>query len=216
MDNATVRRFTHRKESRYTLYRRLGGPQGRSERVRKISLPTGIWSSDRPARSESLYELSYPGPIRDSTLFYTFKANCLRPCGNYLYHLLWHDSYVSHNKQRLFHYTALEEMSKVMEINCALCAVRATTSYVYRVRINYRRISLRHNFRDDSVWFILWDFVKDHVYAPPLPETLPEFRQRINTAIGNVTQDMFERVWREWEYRLDICRVTRGAHIECL
>ena len=22
--------------------------------------------------------------------------------------------------------------------------------------------------------------------------------------------------WREWEHRLDICRVTRGAHIECI
>ena len=39
----------------------LGGPQGRYGRVRKISLPTGIRSSDCPARSESLYRLSYPG-----------------------------------------------------------------------------------------------------------------------------------------------------------
>jgi len=31
-----------RKETRYRLYRMLGGPQGRSRRVRKISLPTGI------------------------------------------------------------------------------------------------------------------------------------------------------------------------------
>jgi len=59
--------------------------------------------------------------------------------------------------------------------------------------------------------FFLCGFVKDNVYVPPLPKTLPELRERINTAIGNVTQDMFERVWREWEYRLDICRVTRGA-----
>jgi len=44
--------------------------------------------------------------------------------------------------------------------------------------------------------------------------SLPELRERINTAIGNVTQDMPERVWREWEYLLGICRVTRGAHIE--
>jgi hypothetical protein len=36
----------------YPLYRRLGGPQGRSVRVRKISPPTGIRSPDRPARSE--------------------------------------------------------------------------------------------------------------------------------------------------------------------
>ena len=50
------------KETWYTLYRRLGGPQGRSGRVRKIPPPTGIRSLDRPARSESLHRLSYPGP----------------------------------------------------------------------------------------------------------------------------------------------------------
>jgi len=58
--------------------------------------------------------------------------------------------------------------------------------------------------------FFLWGFVKDNDYVPPLPKTLPELLERINTAIGNVTQDMRERVWREWEYGLDICCVTRG------
>jgi hypothetical protein len=48
--------------TRYPLYRRLGRPQGWSARVLKISLPTGIRSPDRPARSESLYRLRYPGP----------------------------------------------------------------------------------------------------------------------------------------------------------
>jgi hypothetical protein len=48
-------RFIPGKEARYPLYRRLGGPQGRSERVRKISPPTGIRSPGRPARSELLY-----------------------------------------------------------------------------------------------------------------------------------------------------------------
>jgi hypothetical protein len=48
--------------TRYPLYRRLGRPQGRSVQVRKISPPTGIRSPYRPARSESLYRLSYPGP----------------------------------------------------------------------------------------------------------------------------------------------------------
>ena len=51
-------------KTRYPLYRRLGGPQGRSGWVRKNSPPTGIRSLDRPARSESLYRLSYPGPFR--------------------------------------------------------------------------------------------------------------------------------------------------------
>ena len=31
---------------------------------------------------------------------------------------------------------------------------------------------------------------------------------------GDVT--MVTRVWQEFEYRVDVCRVTRGAHIEHL
>jgi hypothetical protein len=42
-------------KTRYPLYRRLGGPQGRPGQVRKISSPTRIRSPDRPARSQSLY-----------------------------------------------------------------------------------------------------------------------------------------------------------------
>jgi hypothetical protein len=49
-------------KTRYPLYSWLGGPQGRSGRVRKISPLTGFRSPDRPACSESLYRLSYPGP----------------------------------------------------------------------------------------------------------------------------------------------------------
>ena len=45
------------------LYMRLGGPQGRSGQVRKISSPTGIRSPDRPARSQSLYRLRYPAHL---------------------------------------------------------------------------------------------------------------------------------------------------------
>jgi hypothetical protein len=48
------------RKAQYPLYRKLGGPQGRSGQVRKISPPTGIRSPDRPARSQSLYQLSYP------------------------------------------------------------------------------------------------------------------------------------------------------------
>ena len=41
----------------YLLYRRLGGPQGRSEQMREISAPTAILSPDRPVRSQSLHRL---------------------------------------------------------------------------------------------------------------------------------------------------------------
>ena len=47
------------RKTRYVLYRRLGGPQGRFGRAENL-VPTGIRSPDRPARSQSLYRLSYP------------------------------------------------------------------------------------------------------------------------------------------------------------
>ena len=40
-------------KTQYPLFRCLGGPQGRSGQVRKISPPTRIRSPDRPSRSES-------------------------------------------------------------------------------------------------------------------------------------------------------------------
>ena len=48
------------KETRYTLYRRLGGPRAGPDWYGK-SCPYGIRSSDLPARTDSLYRLSYPG-----------------------------------------------------------------------------------------------------------------------------------------------------------
>ena len=49
-------------KTRYPLYRRLGVSQGRSWTGTENLASTGIRSPDRPARSESLYRLSYPGP----------------------------------------------------------------------------------------------------------------------------------------------------------
>jgi hypothetical protein len=43
----------------YPLYRRLGGPQGRSGRVRKISPPTGIRFPDLPVSIPT----ELPGPF---------------------------------------------------------------------------------------------------------------------------------------------------------
>ncbi|KAJ4430163.1 hypothetical protein ANN_22373 [Periplaneta americana] len=50
---------------------------------------------------------------------------------------------------------------------------------------------------------------------PSTSKDTTELRRRINTAIGNITQDMLQRIWREWEYGLDIS-CTRGAYIECI
>ncbi|PSN46196.1 hypothetical protein C0J52_18533 [Blattella germanica] len=64
--------------------------------------------------------------------------------------------------------------------------------------------------------FFLWGFVKDRVYVPPFPANLPELRDMIREAVVTVTPDMLIKVWDELAYRLDVCRVTNGAHIEHL
>jgi hypothetical protein len=39
---------------------------------------------------------------------------------------------------------------------------------------------------------------------------------RIIAAVKNIDAQMLTRVWQELEYRIDVCRATRGAHIENL
>jgi len=64
--------------------------------------------------------------------------------------------------------------------------------------------------------FFLWGFVKDRVYIPPLPMSLKELRDRITQALQTIAADTLHRVWYEVDYRVDVCRVTQGAHIEGL
>jgi hypothetical protein len=45
------------------LYRRLGGFPGPARSSAENITPTGFDPPDRPARRESLYRLSYPGPF---------------------------------------------------------------------------------------------------------------------------------------------------------
>jgi hypothetical protein len=63
--------------------------------------------------------------------------------------------------------------------------------------------------------FLLWGYVKDKVFVPPVPVTLDDLKQRITTATAGV-EEMLTRVWQEFDYCVDICRVTKGAHIEHL
>ena len=64
--------------------------------------------------------------------------------------------------------------------------------------------------------FFLWGFVKDSVYVPPLPMSLKEIHGRVTHALQKITADMLHRVWDEFDYRVDVCRVTHGAHVEGL
>ena len=46
--------------------------------------------------------------------------------------------------------------------------------------------------------------------------SLKELRDRITRALQTITVDMLHWVWDEYDYRVDVCRVTHGAHIEGL
>jgi hypothetical protein len=64
--------------------------------------------------------------------------------------------------------------------------------------------------------FFLWGYVKNQVCVPPLPTSTPELKERIRTAVETITADMLQTVWNELDYRVDVCIITNGAHIEHL
>jgi hypothetical protein len=57
----------------------------------------------------------------------------------------------------------------------------------------------------------LGGFVKDSVYVPPLPTSIQELRDGITHTLQAITADMLQ-----FDYRVYVCRVTRGTHIEGL
>ena len=67
-----------------------------------------------------------------------------------------------------------------------------------------------------AVIFFLWGYVKDRIFVPPLPCDLTDLKARIITAVKNIDTLMLTRVWQELEYRVDVCLLTRGVHIEYL
>jgi hypothetical protein len=61
-----------------------------------------------------------------------------------------------------------------------------------------------------------WGYVREHVYIPSLLRTFNELKERISETIASVSGGMLRITWQERECRLDVCRATRGAHMENL
>ena len=59
----------------------------------------------------------------------------------------------------------------------------------------------------------LWGYVKDKVFSTPVPD-VTNFKARIIDAFATITEDMLENTWRETDYRLEVLRATKGAHVE--
>ncbi|GBN13163.1 hypothetical protein AVEN_129660-1 [Araneus ventricosus] len=56
----------------------------------------------------------------------------------------------------------------------------------------------------------LWGCVKHKVYVLT---TLQALHERITAAVTYIDGNMLLNVWAELDYRWDVCRVTKGAHI---
>jgi hypothetical protein len=58
--------------------------------------------------------------------------------------------------------------------------------------------------------------MKDKVFAPPQPMSIPDLKNRSTVAVEIITPDLLMRIWHEFDYCLDVCPVMRGAHIQHL
>ena len=57
-------------------------------------------------------------------------------------------------------------------------------------------------------------YVKNTVCAERIRNIL-HLQEQITSAIETVTRDMIQKTWQETEFRLDVSRVTNGAHWKC-
>ncbi|KAJ4452056.1 hypothetical protein ANN_03572 [Periplaneta americana] len=60
--------------------------------------------------------------------------------------------------------------------------------------------------------FYLWEYIKDRVYVPPLPQTLVQLRERINNAVMAIDRTTLHKVWNELDYRLDILQLQMNDY----
>jgi hypothetical protein len=64
-----------------------------------------------------------------------------------------------------------------------------------------------------SLDFSVWGYDKDKVFVPTPPASLEELWARITEAVATIDVDMIQKIWDEFAYRWDICRVSRENQI---
>ena len=159
-------RFTSGK-TWYPLYMRLGGPQGWSGQMRKISAPPGFHPRTvRPIVSRYT-DYAIPAPWALCTHLNEHLLNCWFGQAGQVDFPWWNELQV--------------------------------------LWIEHHVISFYggHSIRGCSD-------------VPPLLKYIIELKQCILEAIAFVTADILEWVWQEIDYRIDVCCVTKGAHMESL
>jgi len=59
----------------------------------------------------------------------------------------------------------------------------------------------------------LWRYVKDDLFSTPVPD-ITYLKARITDTFATITEHILENTRREIDYRLDVLRATKGAHVE--
>ena len=72
-----------------------------------------------------------------------------------------------------------------------------------------------HHYRGISPPWLLFmgGYVKDKVFSKPVPD-ITNLKARITDAFATITEEILENTWREIDYRLDVLRATKVAHVE--
>jgi len=58
------------------------------------------------------------------------------------------------------------------------------------------------------------EILKVFFYDVQCAVVIPELKVRIRTPTETITTDMLQTVWNELDFCVDVCRITKGAHIE--
>ena len=66
----------------------------------------------------------------------------------------------------------------------------------------------------NPVRLFLLGVCEGHCLCASTPRLSPGFLNRITAAVALVDRDMLTQVWNEMDYRIDVCRITKGGHIE--
>ncbi|GBO37822.1 hypothetical protein AVEN_70952-1 [Araneus ventricosus] len=66
---------------------------------------------------------------------------------------------------------------------------------------------------DTPLDFFFWGYVRNKVYSREI-RVVEDLRASITAAVSTVTTEILQRTWLELDYRLDIPRATKGAHVE--
>jgi hypothetical protein len=62
--------------------------------------------------------------------------------------------------------------------------------------------------------FFTWRYINDRAFVPPLSVSVNDLQQCITPAVASADKDMGWCVWKELDYHINICHVTKGLHIE--